>query len=347
MKNIINLLLLLSFSFLILSCSIQPSTPPSSPQVSTSTSIPQNTRPHLGTPISLPEPKNETIIQQPTPNLPQVPKYGESYFTKKFELPKTIKETSGLIKLDHALWTFNDSGGKAILYQIDEHTGKILKTVNIKNAKNKDWEDIAYDDNYVYIGDIGNNRGNRKDLKIYKIPRASLRTQKNINAEVINYHYADQKNFVSRPKQHNFDAEAMVAHNNKLYIFSKNWQNNQTRLYELSTQTGKQTAKNLSTFNIQGMVTAATLNKELNILLLTTYSSLLNVNVWAFSNYTNNDFFNGDKKQLNFTAPLQGQVEGITFINSYKAYMSSEAIKKFIFSFNASLYELDFSEEFE
>jgi hypothetical protein len=281
------------------------------------------------------------------PNVQQIERDGETHYSKKFKLPNTIKETSGLIKLDNRLWTLNDSGGKAALYQIDERNGRILKTLTITNARNKDWEDIAYDDTYVYIGDVGNNRGNRKDLKIYKIPRAALRSQKSVRAEVIHFKYNDQKNFKSRPNKHNYDCEAMIAHNGKLYLFSKNWGNKKTRLYELSSHAGKHTAKHLSTFNIQGMVTGASINKELNILLLTTYSSLLNVNVWAFTNHNNRNFFNGDAKQLNFENPIQGQIEGITFTSNYKAYLSSEAFKKYIFSLDAALYEVDFSGEFQ
>jgi hypothetical protein len=95
------------------------------------------------------------------------------------------------------------------------------------------------------------------------------------------------------------------------------------------------------------MVTGATINKELNILLLTTYSSLLNVHVWAFTNFKGKNLFNGNAKRLNFKSSLQGQVEGITFTHNYKAYLSSEAFKKYIFSFDAMLYGLDFSGEFK
>ncbi|CAA6814635.1 MAG: Unknown protein [uncultured Sulfurovum sp.] len=354
MKNKIHLLLTLSLPLFVLNCSVKPTTPAHPPKadVPTQPTVTQTTRPSLGRPISIPTQTSPVIRQQrvptqPTPVVRQTPKNGQSYFTKRFKLPNSINETSGLIKLDNGLWTFNDSGGKAALYQVDERNGRILKTLNIQNAVNKDWEDIAYDDNYVYIGDIGNNLGNRKDLKVYKIPRASLRTEKSVRAEIIYFNYNDQKNFNSRPKQHNHDCEAMVAHNGKLYLFSKNWQNQQTSLYELSSQAGKHTAKRISTFNIQGMVTAASINQELDILLLTTYSSLLNVNVWAFTNYRANNFFNGNKKRLNFTSPLQGQVEGITFVDNYRAYLSSEAFSKYIFSFDASLYQLNFSGEFE
>ena len=365
MKNKINLLLIFGLPLLVMNCSGKNSyTLPPEIHASIPTPIPvQRTpknRPSLGTPILVPSTVSRPIpIQrertaQSTPrSIPHRPrveqhsKAGQSSIVKKFVLPHRIEETSGLIKLDNKLWTLNDSGGRPALYQIDERSGRIVKTFTIPNASNKDWEDIAYDDTYVYIGDMGNNRGNRKDLKIYKIPRASLRNQKSARAEVIYFKYSDQKDFRSKPQKNNYDCEAMVAYHGKLYLFSKNWQNQKTRLYELSTIAGRRQAKYISSFNIQGMVTGATINTELDILLLTTYSSLLSVNVWAFTNYRGNNFFNGNTKRLNLRPSLQGQVEGVTFVGNHKAYLSSEAFTKYIFSLDASLYTLDFSGEFE
>jgi len=356
----LSLILTLTTPLLLLSCSGK--RVPTSPRVVQtpihSSNTEQQTQSTLGRAIYIPPkreqstpppPRRETTshTQISRPNAHQTPKYGESHYLKKFKLPNVVRESSGLINVDNRLWTLNDSGGKPILYQIDERNGRIVKKLKITNARNRDWEDIAYDDNYVYIGDIGNNRGNRKDLKVYKIPRTSLITSKSVRAEVIYFKYSDQKDFRSRPHENNYDCEAMVAHNGKLYLFSKNWQNQKTRLYELSTHAGKHTAKYISTFDIGGMVTGATINEELDILLLTTYSSLLSVKVWAFTNYSGHNFFNGDKKRLNFKSPLQGQVEGVTFAGNYKAYLSSESFKRYIFSFDASLYEVDFSGEFE
>jgi len=347
MKNKLSLILTLTTPLLLLNCSAKK--PESSPHIvknPTPSSNTEPTQPSLGRPISVSSPTQSTLPVQRIP-VQQTSKHGISTYTKKFKLTSKIKETSGLIKIDNKLWTLNDSGDKAKIYRINERNGQILKTLNITNAGNYDWEDIAYDDNYVYIGDFGNNRGNRRELKVYKIPRASLRTQKSVRAEVINFKYNDQKDFSSKPHKNNYDCEAMVAHNDKLYLFSKNWENQKTRLYELSTNAGNQIARYKSTFNIDGMVTGASLNKELDILLLTTYSSLLNVNIWAFTNYRRGDFFSGNAKRLNFQSPLQAQVEGVTFTGNYKAYFSSEAFRKYIFSFDASLYELDFSGEFE
>jgi len=174
-----------------------------------------------------------------------------------------------------------------------------------------------------------------------------LGSKKRVKAKVIYFSYSDQKDFQPHAKRNNYDCEAMVAHKGKLYLFSKNWKNHKTRLYELSSKAGRHRAKYISTFNIKGMVTGATIHKKSNMLLLLTYDDLLNVNIWAFTNYKGNDFFSGEKKQLHLFSPLQGQIEGITFIDKYKAYLSSEFFSRYIFTFDASLYALDFSREFK
>ncbi len=269
--------------------------------------------------------------------------------TLKFKLPKSIKESSGLIHLDNQLWTHNDSGDEAKLYQIDKSNGEILKTVTINNATHNDWEDITYDDTYVYLGDFGNNSGDRRDLKIYKVSRADLSRETSLTAEVINFRYSDQTDFTPNLNKNNFDCEAMVAHEEKLYLFTKNWENLQTRLYELETTAGTYIANYKSSFDTKALVTGASINKELDILLLTTYSTTLNVNIWSFSNYNNSDFFNGELKQLTLTTPLQAQIEGITFVENYKAYLSSEAFTNTTdgISLESNLDEVDISKEFE
>ena len=79
----------------------------------------------------------------------------------------TLDESSGLLFYNNKIITHTDSGGKAELYEIDATMGKVTRTVNITNAENVDWEDIGQDGTHIYIGDIGNNSGNRTNLKIY------------------------------------------------------------------------------------------------------------------------------------------------------------------------------------
>ena len=88
-------------------------------------------------------------------------------------LPRVLNETSGLIFYKGLLWTINDSGGKNVVYGFD-FNGEIQHEIEIKDAKNNDWEEIAQDEKHIYIGDFGNNNGMRKDLKIYKIKKKDI-----------------------------------------------------------------------------------------------------------------------------------------------------------------------------
>ena len=88
------------------------------------------------------------------------------------QLPAMLSESSGAVFFNGRFISHNDSGNENKLYELDTATGLILRTVHIQNAVNSDWEDLAQDATSLYIGDIGNNRGNRTDLKIYKIAKA-------------------------------------------------------------------------------------------------------------------------------------------------------------------------------
>src|SRR5215211_1223917 len=107
-----------------------------------------------------------------------------SEFSTEYEKPITVgriessevTESSGLavsLCQPDVLWTHNDSGDYAFIFAINIK-GKHLGTWLLAGAKNDDWEDIAsYKDPagtcYLYIGDIGNNKLDRSELKIYRI----------------------------------------------------------------------------------------------------------------------------------------------------------------------------------
>ena len=92
-------------------------------------------------------------------------------------LPENVLESSGLIYYNNRLITHNDSGNSPQLYELDSLGSQIFRTITINNATNIDWEDITQDDTYIYVGDFGNNSGNRQDLRIYRIKK-SLQTKK-------------------------------------------------------------------------------------------------------------------------------------------------------------------------
>lgn len=89
-------------------------------------------------------------------------------------LPQAVNETSGLIYWNGGLWTHNDSGNPPELYKLDTLSGQILQTIIISGVQNIDWEDIAQDETHIYIGDFGNNAGNRTDLKVLKISKTDI-----------------------------------------------------------------------------------------------------------------------------------------------------------------------------
>ena len=122
-------------------------------------------------------------------------------------LSDLLRETSGLTFFKDRLYTINDGGNPNIIYEIDKNSGKILKKIQT-NFPNKDWEAITNDGENLYIGDFGNNAGNRRDLTIY-----SIDNQQEIN--VIKFSYQNQKDFSVNYLNHDFDAEAMVFINNK------------------------------------------------------------------------------------------------------------------------------------
>ena len=83
-------------------------------------------------------------------------------------------------------WTHNDSGGKPILYLIDIN-GKIKLEVELKGLKNKDWEEIitVYEEGVpsIYVGEVGDNRGIRDDIALFRIEEPKLNGQAKIQID--------------------------------------------------------------------------------------------------------------------------------------------------------------------
>lgn len=143
-----------------------------------------------------------------------------TYVTK---LPKTLEENSGIATFKKgSAWFVEDSGNGDDIYKVD-FQGNIIKELDVKNVKNRDWEDLATDEkNNLYIGDFGNNGNHRKDLTIYKLPNPETEPGDKIDAEEITFNYPEQKDFPPKRDQRMFDAEAFFHHDGHLYIFTKN-----------------------------------------------------------------------------------------------------------------------------
>lgn len=260
-------------------------------------------------------------------------------------LNEKLSESSGLAYIDGTLWTHNDSGGESKLYAIDTANGNILKTVSITNASNKDWEDLTFDETHLYIGDFGNNRGTRKDLKIYKIKLADLKTELKIEAEVIEFTYATQIDFESDAKT-NYDCEAFIAYDGQLYLFSKNYGNEKTDMYVLSTNAGIEVAEKRSTFNSNALITGASMDVNNKVLALIGYSNKGTPKTWIFSEFVDHNFFEGKQKKFSWGSPAKAQIEGVAHKENGKLYISSEKTSNEnavgSFSLNQKLFELTY-----
>lgn len=253
-----------------------------------------------------------------------------------FNLPETVAETSGLIYYNNKLITHNDSGNAAELYEVSTLNGSINRTVAITNATNVDWEDIAQDETYIYIGDNGNNNGNRTDLKFYRILKTDFDSQSNVTADIIDYSYANQIDFTSNPNDNNWDSEGFVIYNGYILIFSKNWINNEVDVYTIPNTIGTHSAIKVSNYNAQGLITGADIVGS-NKIYLSGYSEsnltpflieIYNLNISAPSNL--DVFANSNTIKLNLALESLNQVEGISFIEtngfSDALYISNEKI---------------------
>ncbi len=137
-------------------------------------------------------------------------------------LSGSLKESSALVLKGDFLLTINDSGNKPVIYVFDK-AGEISHQCYISNAINRDWEALVYDGKeHLFIGDIGNNQNNRKNLRVYKVHVDSVLNKNTASAITIKFHYDDQELFPPQKSERYFDAEAMVYNNDSLFIFTKN-----------------------------------------------------------------------------------------------------------------------------
>ena len=238
-------------------------------------------------------------------------------------LNEALNETSGLIFWDGFLWTHNDDTDTN-LYALDTVSGKSITKIKLNHVVNKDWEEIAQDSAYVYIGDFGNNyKGNRNDLKILRIEKQSLRLSQP-KIDTIAFAYPNQIDFtLQHSNRTNFDCEAMIVTKDSLYLFSKEWKTKKTSLYSLSKIPGNYVADYKATFNVRGLITGATFLENKKLLVLCGYSKKLQPFIYVLYDYKGNTFFSGNKRKIKLKLPFH-QIEGIATNDGLHYYMSNE-----------------------
>jgi len=262
----------------------------------------------------------------------------EIFKLKKFRvsvLNDSIQETSGLNFFNGKLYTFNDSGNPAELYEIDSNSGKILKVLKT-TAENKDWEALANDGENFYIGDFGNNSGTRKDLKIYKIPFQNDQLQNDL-MKTISFYYPGQNDFTPKNISTDYDLESMIYLNGKIHIFTKEWASKSTTHYILDPENDEnQAAQKAESYPTGFVVTdAAYFDKKLYIV---GYTKKTEVFLDVFNESEPGIFFREKSRHLYLGSALSiGQIEGIAvdekgiYISGEKFYSPIKKTKPFFY----------------
>lgn len=241
-------------------------------------------------------------------------------------IPSILDENSGLMVTPQGrLWLHNDSGDSAKLYEIDTF-GVVQQTVLVTGIQAVDWEDITQDvQGRVYVGDFGNNYNNRQDLVIYRLPSLDSLMTTTTRAEAICFYYPEQTAYPPVDAALKYDAEAVIHHNDSLYIFTKDRTHphlGYTWLYRIPADTGYHAAQLLDSFNTQQInvifeVTAAAISPNGQCLALLGASRL-----WLFTNFSNGRFFDGNVQIINYRA---SQKEALDFVGNNLLYISNES----------------------
>jgi hypothetical protein len=246
-------------------------------------------------------------------------------------LSQLYNETSGLAFYHDTILSVNDSGNEPVLHALSSINGQHLQSWPIANALNLDWEALALSPTSVFVGDIGNNMGNRSALDIYRFNRTDLLSTTTIAAQKLTFKYADQPVTALPPNAHNYDCEAMFYWQDSLHLLSKNWQNLWTRHYVLPANwQDTLVVSPRDSFYINGLVTDAAIEELSNQIYLLGYkkeqSGLYSSFLFRFMN-ANNDFFDSDYQRIELGSTLSlAQTEGLCMSAQQQGFITGEQI---------------------
>ena len=233
-------------------------------------------------------------------------------------LPDLITESSGLeIAMEgQSFWIHGDGGAKNNLYEINLK-GQ-LRSIRSLPASNKDWEDITKDDKgNLYVGDFGNNKSKRRDLRIYKISADN-------NVDTIQFSYPDQEAFPPKEEDRNFDCEAIFWHQDHLYLVSKNRGHKKINFYKLPDQKGNYVAEVfIKGVYLNSMITAADISPDKKLVTLLSYGKIYFFTIEAENPLQLKPYF---VKTFNRSA----QSEAMVFINDSDLFISNEQGQLFL-----------------
>lgn len=131
-----------------------------------------------------------------------------------------LAELSGLAaseKNKGLFWANTDGGNPDELYLMDS-TGKLVRTFQLKNCKNHDWEDLAVGPgplpgkSFVYLADIGDNQLDRLEIQVLRFeePDADAANSSVKNMDTLAFLY---------PGGERFNAESVMIDSENQAVF--------------------------------------------------------------------------------------------------------------------------------
>jgi hypothetical protein len=216
-------------------------------------------------------------------------------------LPPMLSETSGLFCADDHVLSINDSGNAPAVFKVS-YSGKLKQTITLPIINN-DWEAVSADSDYFYVADIGNNKGQREQVAVYKVNQQNVK-----DIETLSIKYAANNVNSNIPYAHDYDAEAMVKKGNELLLFSKSWSSGITHVYRINEGENLQVLTPFAAISgLPGVVTGVDYDSGKQQYVVVGYKSDPFGNFAAFIAEVSQDF------TLTSIWPLEGykQVEGV------------------------------------
>ena len=244
--------------------------------------------------------------------------------------PGPAKENSGIVKSRQwpdLFWMHNDSGDGPRIYPV-RRDGSVYPSerypdspgVLIGGAINVDWEDITVTaSGQLLVADCGNNANDRRDLVLYYLPEPAPTAGRTTTFKKVFFRYPEQQKFPAPEDDFNYDAEAVFALGDEVYLCTKHRSDTKTRLYRLPDG-GPDEVRSLELvdrFDVRGQVTGADASANGKRLVLLTYDSL-----WLFEITDPEAPLSGPVKWL----PYEGgdDVEAVCFADADTLLVAAE-----------------------
>ena len=246
----------------------------------------------------------------------------------KKQLPKALKEVSGICYQNNNIWAISDKPHPNF-FRLDAK-GNMLQEIKIKNATVTDVEAITSDGSYLFIGDVGDNNGSRLSRSIYKVAinKIDKEALSAVIGEKISFTFSDE-GVVTGKKGNDFDCEAIVPFNDSLYLITKRRTDEESELYVISKTPGIHVARLISKLDTKGLITDAAINPQKNQLALAGYEKgHERPFVILIKDFKGNDLFSGTVERIELSENnKEWQMEGITFKSNDVLYLSCEETK--------------------